>query len=929
MTSASLAGVECTVKLRDHQRDVLEELDEQLANGHKNAKEHPRAWVVLPPGAGKTIVGLDVARRLQQPTVIFSPNTAIQMQWVAEWSARFTGTATAGTTRDLRHPVTSLTYQSLATFDPDAEVSEEGTGTTHIARLRENGRELVAAIQELPHVTLILDECHHLLDTWGELVAEVLRELENATVIGLTATPPSQLTKAEAKLVDELFGTPIVGPSIPAVVKSGYLAPFAELAWLTTPTVQESDWLAAEAERFAELTNDLLDPGFASTPFFSWLDARIVTRADDEDRPLVSWHRFQKDEPELAAAGLRLHHHGLLATPRGAQLGEEHRRAPTAADWVALLEDYATNCLWKSDDPKDQRAVDAIRRALPSVGYTLTKRGIRSSRSLIDRVLARSAAKIGGAVEILANESTALGDNLRALVVCDHERAMATLPARLTGVIDEQAGSARLVLDELIADERTARLRPMLVTGRTVAAAPDVAKRFVDFCAEHDHRLELTTTTNDGASVEITGRWSSKRWVPLATRFFEDGGVQALVGTRGMLGEGWDARRVNTLVDLTEATTATSVVQTRGRALRLDPDWPEKTAHNWSLVCVSPDHPTGANDWDRFVRKHTGYFALTPDGAIMSGVGHVDLELSPYAPPEAETFDDFNTSMLLRAQERRTIRELWEVGVPYKDRVVHAIRVTSSGDRKPPPPPDSRPAILSDTHPPRAVPAARYLHPPLPAAVLPLTLAALCTVFVAPVLLGALGLLCVPLVTASAWVGTRAIVATRRLRDAPPDLDLAAMARALADALHDCSLVSRGADALEAMLSHDGTYLLELRDVPESESAVFASAFDELISPVGDPRYLIPRYILANRSRWAALSAAAGRPVTNDVVYHAVPSVLGANADRVRSFATAWERRVSHGEPIYTRMPEGAGVLAAYAGTSPTDCLTAFRESWI
>ena len=42
----------------------------------------------------------------------------------------------------------------------------------------------------------------------------------------------------------------------------------------------------------------------------------------------------------------------------------------------------------------------------------------------------------------------------------------------------------------------------------------------------------------------------------MVTRFFEDGRCQVLVGTRGLLGEGWDARRVTGLVDLTTANHA-------------------------------------------------------------------------------------------------------------------------------------------------------------------------------------------------------------------------------------------------------------------------------------------------------------------------------------------------------------------------------------
>ena len=69
--------------------------------------------------------------------------------------------------------------------------------------------------------------------------------------------------------------------------------------------------------------------------------------------------------------------------------------------------------------------------------------------------------------------------------------------------------------------------------------------------------------------------WQPRRYVPLITRYFEEGKSRCLVGTRGLLGEGWDAQRVNVLIDLTGAGTSTAVHQMRGRSLRLDPALPD------------------------------------------------------------------------------------------------------------------------------------------------------------------------------------------------------------------------------------------------------------------------------------------------------------------------------------------------------------------
>ena len=163
------------------------------------------------------------------------------------------------------------------------------------------------------------------------------------------------------------------------------------------------------------------------------------------------------------------------------------------------------------------------------------------------------------------------------------------------------------------------------------------------------------------------------------TAYFQDGHCRVLVGTRALLGEGWDAKRITGLADLTAATTITSVVQTRGRALRTDPAWPEKVAVNWSLVCVSDKHPKGGNDWDRLVRKHAGFFGIDAEGQIVDGVAHLDPHFSPFAPPPVADFDATNARALVRSEQRAAIRAQWKVGEPYVDTALYTIRIKERG----------------------------------------------------------------------------------------------------------------------------------------------------------------------------------------------------------------------------------------------------------
>ena len=617
----SYAAMACPLPLRRHQQQALDAVLQAERDGST------RWWVTMPPGAGKTLLGTEVARLGERRTVVFSPNTAIAGQWVRTWESY--GGPPAGERRDLTMGFTSLTYQSLAVFDEaEREAGDgdpdgpSGEGGSQIARLHANGRELVATMQEAGPLLVVLDECHHLLETWGELLREVLALLPEATVLGLTATPPGSVTEAQAGLVEDLFGPVLYEARIPALVKDGVLAPYAELAWVVSPTVEESQWLAAQSERFAELISDLFDPEFATTSLPAWLRQRFHDPLGTD----TTWQELAAREPELSDAVLRLAEAELVELPFGATLQERHREAPTATDWRWVIDDWLRQCVLPAsegdgpgngpeegpadgtDAERDARALRAVAAALPSIGYVWTRRGVRVGQGVVDRVTARSRAKETAVSSIVGAELANLGERARVLVLCDHEGATATSSARVRDADDDQpppqpAGSATGVLATLLADPVAAGLDPMLVTGRTVAGSVEGLERFLAWLGEtHPMLSGNLRVVTDGPVPRLEGRWSSAAWVAHVTAYFALGGTQCLVGTRGLLGEGWDAPCVTTLVDLTTVTTPTAVVQTRGRALRLDPEHPDKVAQVWSVVCVADHHVAGGNDWHRFTQ---------------------------------------------------------------------------------------------------------------------------------------------------------------------------------------------------------------------------------------------------------------------------------------------------------------------------------------
>jgi superfamily II DNA or RNA helicase len=994
-----------------------------------------RHYLTLPPGAGKTLIGLEIVRRLGRPTVVLAPNTAIVGQWLDLWSRFEPPTVEAADRTDLATPVSVLTYQALCVLDRDVPGGERDDGAevdadehdaamadeaaadeamAHeavadrtggdrptepepsaaaiapaltaaqrrrlIARggdraavlglLHANGRAIVDRLAALGPVTLVLDESHHLLELWGSLLTAILDTLHPDTaVVALTATPPVDLGPREKALHDQLFGTGADFEVVaPAVVKDGYLAPYQELALLVTPLADEARFIAEQGERFAALLRDVQDPDAGALPFTAWLDRRVVRRRSADGAP-VAWATLERDDPALALAALRWYFDRGSAPPWGARYTEAHRRPPDAADWATLLGRWSTEALWPSDDRRDRAVLERLRQGLPAAGYRLTARGVVRGPSVVDRVLALSASKALGAASILSAESAVLGDRLRALILCDHESAGREVGVRLRDVLDPAAGSAALVLRTLLDGTAVAGLAPVMVTGRSVACSRATAEALVRAARALIHAsasgerprpgsaaaraldaatalaawdllaasapASPTRTRPDGRVAAWDdlvlidppdGRWSARSWVPFLTGAFADGVCHVLIGTRALLGEGWDAPSVNVVIDLTTATTRAAVHQMRGRGMRLDPADPGKVADLWDIACIADDHPQGTADHARFARKHRHDLALNAAGEVESGVSHVDPSLTPWGPPAPPDRDALRARMLLRPAERASVRAAWKIGEPYRDIPVATVRVRTG--RSP-----GLPAVDPFRHEPQggAIGRARLRRGIGAAAILVALLTLAGSVLSGPLaaLVGAgLGLL-----IAVGWLLLLMVGGLRFLRPADTLLDLG---RAVADGLVGAGLAGpdAGAAAVRLVAQPDGWYRCLLEGVSIADAERFAKALDELMAPLWDPRWLIPRPVvevqptLVGAARFA-LQRLSGRLPGTPQVWHPVPDALAGRAEQVAAFQLAWRRWVApHAAAVRARDPQGEAVLAARRGDDPFQTETQLRTLW-
>ena len=90
-----------------------------------------------------------------------------------------------------------------------------------------------------------------------------------------------------------------------------------------------------------------------------------------------------------------------------------------------------------------------------------------------------------------------------------------------------------------------------------------------------DKTLVLTTDFDEKyLRVEIYG---NVEIVQTITDLFTLGEINILIGTQALLGEGWDAPAINTLIIASTISSFMSTNQMRGRALRIDKNTPNKT----------------------------------------------------------------------------------------------------------------------------------------------------------------------------------------------------------------------------------------------------------------------------------------------------------------------------------------------------------------
>ncbi len=635
-------SVWCRLPWRPYQAQVLGAFDESVADRHFH--------IVAAPGSGKTVLGLEAARRVGRPALVLAPTLALRDQWVARFRAHFVEAAAAlpdgFASVDLAAPgiLTMVTYQAL-----DAAVSRRGTPAV-LTRLNEAGV-----------TTLVLDEAHHLRKQWWNSVRAVKAGLSRPFVIALTATPPFDATQVEWNRYLDLCGEVDDEIAVPELVHRGELCPHQDYIYFSGPSGDEARVLHERHVRRTAFLSDLcLDAGFVGV-----MAAHPVLA-----NPAAHLAKLLEQRDYFLSVAIFLNH--ACGVPPAAllkTLGLERVPLPGwHAGWAETLLNGVLGFGRAALAPEAAGVLERIEARLRCDGLWERRRAVLAGDRREARCLRLSVSKLASIGDIVELESRQLGDRLRCVVLTDHIRDQ---PA------PEAAGDSARRLGAVPTFEHLRRLRLpgvrlALLTGRraivpvsTVGALRELAAGVV---------LRLQALVHDPQFAEVSGVG-----VPLTllvdafTRLFGRGHLNVLVGTAALLGEGWDAPAINTLLLATGAGTSVASNQLRGRAIRVDPKQPEKTANIWHLACLSPEtaarRPAGLapedgsedhwDDWELMRRRFLTFAAPAADlpticnGVERLGVGDVSLS-------EVATL---NARMCARAGDRVAMAASWRTAV--------------------------------------------------------------------------------------------------------------------------------------------------------------------------------------------------------------------------------------------------------------------------
>lgn len=638
---------------RDYQKRILDHFDVY--------RQDNKIHIVAAPGSGKTTLGIELIKRVGRPVLILAPSITIREQWKERIVDAFLINevdCNKYISQNLKKPklITIATYQALfsAMNKYQGELIETNDEYKNVEEVDYHDFDLITILQENKLGSLCLDECHHLRNEWWKSLEQLKQSFPNIFTISLTATPPYDSNLNMWTRYMDMCGDIDEEITVPELVKDGTLCPHQDYVYFNYPTSQEKQKMSLFEINSQSILNRLMNDevfceGIKSHLFFSGI---------------VSSDELLENPSYLSSMLIFLNDKKVNVDSKYQKLLGYKSLEDMSLKWLEIL---LQGFLYDDIDSfyVDSEYRENLVQELKSKGLIEKRKVSLQINQAIEKMMINSIGKCESIKEIVFHEYASVHDDLRLLILTDYirkeyERSLGdeTKDVNNLGVLPffEQLRRAAV--------KKKSPIRLSVLCG-TIVIIPSEAKEALLRIVDKPEKIIFKDISNldDYVKVEVVG---NRHFITSAiSELFKEGYMQVLIGTKSLLGEGWDSPCINSLILASFVGSYMLSNQMRGRAIRVFKDEPNKTSNIWHLVCVKPKEKLtdqydcgDSEDYQMLARRMEHFLGLHYDfDTIENGVLRLSAIKLPFSPSNVKKT---NKEMLKLAAKRDVLKKRWD-----------------------------------------------------------------------------------------------------------------------------------------------------------------------------------------------------------------------------------------------------------------------------
>lgn len=864
---------------RSYQKRILDNLDFHLMD--------EKLHIVAAPGAGKTTLGIEVLSRLKQSALILCPTNTIKNQWKERICSSFLEESEYDVvSTNIRSPkfLTVVTYQALLaaftgavepeqdkTEEDDSEEEEKATPGRFNSKKAE---QIIQVLKDANVSVLCFDEAHHLRKEWWKALTYLVEELAPKQTVALTATPPYDVDYGEWERYETLCGPIDEVISIPELVKNNDLCPHQDFIYFSSLRRNERELVS----NFNKKASEFIQIVKTDSGLVSYLSEMNIWECSEDDVEKIL------DNPDFyVSIAALLKSNGVKISKNFLNLFDaKESEIPQFNLKYAVI--FLNGLLITNVEEFKglEYKIEAYLNLAKKYGLIHKKKIVLNEGAKIQKQIANSLGKLDSIIEIANIEYLSMKSDLRMVVLADYIKADDVDNSHL-GVVP---------IWRVLKNKYQYRIPIGILSGSLIVLPSETQNEFYKLLEQNSLATDCVSITaykEDNDYIKITPKDSVKHCiVSLVTEMFSKGQVNILIGTQALLGEGWDAPCINSLILSSTVSSYMLSNQMRGRAIRKDKNNPDKISNIWHLATISmPKHEfslkaltsidvetedAGLYDLTQLMKRFEGFEAPSYFGKhdIVSGIWRViPKDIIEQLEKNENILSTYNQGSIQKAQDREQTKKWWNdaLYLGYSNKVMQL----SSGVETP--------KLTS-----KSLIYTGYKY------IAGLIITAYCYALYFSVRIASpelIALSTIIVLICFAWLGLK-YLRTGSISGIMKQIVIVHL-----ETLSYLSLIKTSTKNAGIFVDNEDIVFIGCYNLPVEENNLLIGCLREFLDPIDNPRY-----ILIKRG-----------DIGTQVDYFAVPAIMSTCKRDAQIFGQLWNKYIGKGEIVYTRNAQGRKLL--------------------